>query len=73
MHAMKGQTTNFLPETAFWTATASAFPAACRSKAEIPSQRGCGISKRIKKLTEFLTVEDSLQQAAGNLQIDFLA
>jgi len=30
-----------------------------------PAYRGCGVSERIKKLAEFLTVEDSLQLAAG--------
>ena len=30
-----------------------------------PVQRGYGVSERIKKLTKFLTVEDSLQLAAG--------
>jgi hypothetical protein len=34
-----------------------------------PVQRGCGVSERIKKLIEFLTVEDSLQglmERSGN-------
>jgi hypothetical protein len=34
-----------------------------------PAYRGCGVSERIKKLTEFLTVEDSLQFAAGFFNI----
>jgi hypothetical protein len=38
----------------FLNCTASAIPVAC-----------CGVSERIKKLIEFLTVEDSLQLAAG--------
>jgi len=38
--------------------TASAFPAAC-----------CGECERIKKMIEYLTVEDSLQLAAGSSKI----
>ena len=33
-----------------------------------PPPVDCGVSERIKKLAEFLTVEGSLQLAAGNLQ-----
>jgi hypothetical protein len=35
-----------------------------------PVYRDCGECERIKKLAEFLTVEDSLQLATGNLQTD---
>jgi hypothetical protein len=64
----------------FLNCTASAFPASSLSersedpdssgleRSGNPAYRGCGVSERIKKLAEFLTVEDSLQLAAGNLQ-----
>jgi hypothetical protein len=41
------------------TAKTSAFPAPCG-----------GVSERILKKTAFFTVEDSLQLAAGNLQLN---
>ncbi|PNV87348.1 MAG: hypothetical protein C0610_02000 [Desulfobacteraceae bacterium] len=48
-------------------ASASAIPVACRSEAEIPLQRGCGVSERTTiEWINSLHFEDSLQLAAGS-------
>ena len=52
----------------FWKCAASAFPAACRSRAEIPFLRGCGVSERItiikRKLPYIWKLPCSLQGAS---------
>jgi hypothetical protein len=47
-------------------APASAFPVACRSEAEIPLQRGCGVSERTTiNGINTLHFEDSLSRLGG--------
>ena len=51
----------------FWTATASAFPVACRSEAEIPSTGAAGLASELK-IDIHPYGEDSPRLAAGRVQ-----